>query len=156
MSEPTHDGRAAASTSDPAYAQLTASTWARFICSGQGEIPHRIGLSHTSLCVHFTDCEPIGCTLYLDGDKLSAKTEVDPDAEAHVYGPTNVFASIILGRKHMALAIAKGEIAFTGPVRKFLRAVPMMRQLDIAEIKELAAASVDRLDTRWDSIHVEQ
>lgn len=39
--------------------------------------------------------------------------------------------------------IARGEIEFEGPVRKVLRAVPIMRKLDVECLKDLAAARRD-------------
>lgn len=133
-----------ASSADREFAQLTMDSIVAFFGTADSKMAHRLGNSHTVIAFHLTDVEPIGCTINLDGEPISAKPEIDNGAEVHVWGTTDTISAVFLGRKHMGLSIAKGEITYKGPVRKFLRAVPMMRKLDVSELKDLASAARDR------------
>jgi hypothetical protein len=110
-----------------------------FFRSADERIGQRLANSHTSVLFHITDAEPLTFTLRLDRVPIEAGAGEQGEAEVVVYGTADALSRVFLGRDHMALMIARGELEFEGPVRKVLRAVPIMRQLDVECLKELAA-----------------
>lgn len=140
------DRPAAGTSSDREFGQLIVDSLVRFFGSAEGDqrIEHRLANSKTVISFHATDAEPLGFTIHMKDEHVQAQPEVQQDSEVHVYGPVDVLADVFLGRRHMGLSIAKGELTYKGPVRKFLRAVPMMRKLDVSQLKDLAAAARER------------
>jgi hypothetical protein len=110
-----------------------------FFRSADERIGQRLANSHTSVLFHITDAEPLTFTLRLDRVPIEADAGEHGDPEVVVYGTADALSRVFLGRDHMALMIARRELEFEGPVRKVLRAVPIMRQLDVECLKELAA-----------------
>lgn len=96
----------------------------------------RIARAGTTVQIHFTDVltpagEPMGFTLLLDRDPCEVVGGF-LDAEVELYAPAKMWFALARGHRRTAMAIAEGDITYNGPVRKFLRIVPMLQNFDFA------------------------
>ena len=89
----------------------------------------RVGLAQTSVALHFTDAGGVGATLLLDRRPPEAIARILPDAESSIHATTEQWDSFWGGEYPLAMGMARLEVSFTGPVRKFLRVVPILRSL---------------------------
>jgi hypothetical protein len=121
------------------YGQILVDGVTAFFSTADDLVGRRLANSHTVCHFHLTDAEPLGFTLWFDRVPIQAEARIVGDAEVEIYAATDSFAKVFLGREHMGLLIARGEITFKGPVRKMLRAAPIMRTLDTSHLKDLAA-----------------
>ncbi|MBA2348989.1 MAG: SCP2 sterol-binding domain-containing protein [Solirubrobacterales bacterium] len=88
----------------------------------------RLALAQTTVHIHFND--DIGVTLRLDKTPIEAEPQIIGTAEVEIWGSADRFLTFALGQTHMSMAIMRGEIEYQGPVRKFLRIMPMLRSFD--------------------------
>lgn len=115
-------------TIDP---QQMADMTARFFESAnQTQLVDRMALAQTTVHIHFTDT--VGVTIDLTKAPISAEPRIVGTAEVEMYGTPELFMQFIRREKQMAMAITRGELAYEGPVRKFLRIVPILRSLDFS------------------------
>ena len=92
-------------------------------------LSRRLALADTTVRIDLADEEDLSLTLLLDRTPVEV---VDGSTEAEV---SITIASIDLGRLftedfHLPMAIARGRVLPRGPVRKFLRVMPIVRGLD--------------------------
>lgn len=129
-----HDGGTTSTMSiDP---QQMADVTARFFeGANESRLAERLVLAQTVVHIHFTD--NVGVTLDLTKTPITAEPEIVGSSEVQMYGTPEIFLEIIRREKQMAMAITRGEVAYEGPVRKFLRIVPILRSLDFTVWKEL-------------------
>jgi hypothetical protein len=112
-------------------ASLTAEFFAR--AGLESELSERMSFAHTTVHIHFIDGdEEAGCTVWLDRTPISAEVGFIGDVEVELFGSCKAFTDMITGKEAMAMLIARGEVTYTGPVRKFLRVVPILRTFDFA------------------------
>lgn len=137
------DGTSGRDSDVYSYGETMVAGVCAFFRSADDRIGQRLANSRTSVAFHLSDAEPLAMTIYLDRVPIEAEPDARSDADVDVWGKTDSLAKIFLGRDHMALMIARGEIEFEGPVRRVLRAVPIMRKLDVDHLKDLAAARRD-------------
>ena len=110
--------------SPKAMASLTAEFFAR--AGLESELSERMSFAHTTVHIHFIDGdEEAGCTVWLDRTPISAEVGFIGDVEVELFGSCKAFTDMITGKEAMAMLIARGEVTYTGPVRKFLRVVPI-------------------------------
>lgn len=88
----------------------------------------RLSLAQTTVQIHFND--DVGVTLWLERKPIEAEPRIVGNAEVEIWGSADKFLEFALGSKHLAMAIMRGEVEYTGPVRKFLRIMPMLRSFD--------------------------
>lgn len=112
----------------PARAAADLEHFLRTIESGVAEagLHDRVAQAATTVTITLADEPARACTLLLDRVPIELVRGVT-DGECTVS-----IASVDLARLwstdfHLAMAIAKGRVAITGPVRKFLRVVPILR-----------------------------
>lgn len=91
-------------------------------------IGERMALAQTTVHIHYTD--DVGVTLNLEKHPISAEPRIIGTAEVELWGTPELFVQFIRREKQMAMAINDGELEYRGPVRKFLRIVPILRALD--------------------------
>lgn len=89
----------------------------------------------TIVRLHFTDVltaegDPKGFTLYLDREPFEVVGGLGGLPESEVFASSAVWFALVRGQRRMAMAIAEGDITYTGPVRKFLRIVPILQNFD--------------------------
>jgi hypothetical protein len=90
---------------------------------------HGLGLAHTVAHVHLTDADDLTMTLLLDRQPVEAVAGSVGDAEIEIFITSRDIDRFWAGEMHLAMAIAEGEVTYRGPVRKFLRVVPIARRL---------------------------
>ena len=90
----------------------------------------RLSLANTTVHIYFTDT--VGVTLRLDQTPIQAEPRIVGNAEIELWGSADKFVSYARGEKHLAMAIMHGEVEWTGPVRKFLRVMPILRSFDFS------------------------
>jgi phospholipid/cholesterol/gamma-HCH transport system ATP-binding protein len=110
------------------------------------DLASRLAVAGTTIRIDLADEPDLGVTVQLDEERVG----LDPpgaSAEAEMY-----IASIDLERLfshdfNLAMAIARGRVRVSGPVRKFLRVIPVIRNLPVADLDD-ASASSDSPDVR--------
>jgi hypothetical protein len=113
-------------------AHKIAATMAEFYArAGEDpELSERMSFANTVIHIRFTDDDTAGCTIWLDRNPIAAEPRLVGDAEIELLAPTSVYVSMVKGPEVLAMAIAKGQATYTGPVRKYLRVVPILRSFD--------------------------
>ncbi|MCK9250607.1 MAG: SCP2 sterol-binding domain-containing protein [Solirubrobacteraceae bacterium] len=97
------------------------------------ELAERVAFANTTMAIHLTDAaHEVGCTVHLTGTPIEAVHGIDPNAEIQIYTTTKVMLDVVAGRSAMSMAIAAGDIQYTGPVRKFLRVAPILQRFDFS------------------------
>ncbi|MTD45892.1 hypothetical protein GKE82_16755 [Conexibacter sp. W3-3-2] len=124
-------------TMSPIDPQRMAELTADFFNSGATDqrIGERLALAQTTVHIHYS--ETAGVTLDLTKAPIHAEPDIVGQAEIQLYGTPELFIEMVQRKKQMAMAITRGELAYEGPVRKFLRIVPIMRSLDFSTWDEL-------------------
>jgi hypothetical protein len=114
-----------------------ADVTARFFNGGADDpkLGDRLALANTTVQFHFS--EDAGVTLDMTKAPIHAEPEIVGDAEVHLYGSPELWLQIIRREKQAAMCITRGELAYEGPVRKWLRIVPILRSLDFSMWREL-------------------
>ena len=90
------------------------------------------------MALHFTDAKDVAVTLLLDREPPEAVASALPEAETQIHASAEQWDAFWKGEYPLAMAIARGEVSYRGPVRKFLRVVPILRRL-AGEYHELRA-----------------
>ncbi len=119
-------------TTAPIAPQQIADLIAQWINSAKDDprLCERLGAAQTSMHVHLSDTA--GATLWLEGTNVKAEPRIVGNAEVEMWGTPEQFVAMIRREQHMAMLIADGELEYAGPVRKFLRIVPILRSLDFS------------------------
>lgn len=130
----------ATSTMTPIDPQRMADQMVEFFLQAAHDehLGDRLSLANTSVHIHFTD--DIGLTLRLDSQPITAEPRVVGQAEVELWGSADKFLTFIRGERHLAMAIMHGDIEFAGPVRKFLRIMPILRSFDFSMWKGVGRA----------------
>jgi hypothetical protein len=117
-----------------AHPKDMAALTARFfqVAAKNAELSERMSFANTTVQIHFTEdgLEEGSCTVWLDKTPIGAEVGLVGEAEIELFGSAEVFMGMITGRVALAMAIARGDVTYTGPVRKFLRVVPILRTFD--------------------------
>lgn len=117
-------------------AALTAEFFNR--ASEDPELSERMSFADTVVHIHFTDL-PNGenaVTVWLDRTPIGAEVGVAGQAEVELYAPAKVFMNLFAGEEALPLAIVRGDVEYKGPVRKFLRVVPILTGFDFEMFKD--------------------
>jgi hypothetical protein len=87
--------------------------------------------AQTSVAIAVQDADgPAAALAVLALDREPVTVEPGPGrAEIELTFPRATLERFLRGDLQLALAIARGEVAFRGPVRKFLRITPVLRAL---------------------------
>lgn len=123
------------STDTANLAELTAAFFNR--AGDDAELSERMSFADTVVHIHYTDL-PAGrnvCTVWLDRNPIGGEVGAVGDAEVELYAPTSVFMDLFAGKVALPIAIVRGDVEYHGPVRKFLRVVPILSSFDFAMFK---------------------
>jgi hypothetical protein len=128
-----------------AHPKDMAALTARFF-QGAGtnaELSERMSFANTTVQIHFTEdgMEEESCTVWLDKTPIGAEVGLVGEAEIQLFGSAEVFLGMITGKVALAMAIARGDVTYTGPVRKFLRVVPILRTFDFDMFRRETASA---------------
>jgi hypothetical protein len=112
-----------------------------FVRAGQdAELSERMSFAGTIVHIHFEsddgNAREAGCTLFLDRTPISGEVGLVGTAEIDLFARTETFTKMIAGRQALPMAIARGEVTYTGPVRKFLRVVPLLQTFDFEMFRD--------------------
>jgi hypothetical protein len=125
-------------------ADILVDACVKFFSSADDVLSRRLAASHTVVHIHLHDADDHGFTVFFDEHPAHAESGYVGNAECQIYCTTDQWMKVILGQEHLGLQIIKGNIEYEGPVRKFLRATPMMRRLDVDHLRPIAAAARER------------
>lgn len=93
-------------------------------------IGRRLALAQTTLQVHMVDTDPeVVQTFLLDREPIEVVAGAHGEAEVHLYGGIADVLRFYAGELHLGVGIMRGQLDYTGPVRKVLRVVPILRRL---------------------------
>lgn len=93
-------------------------------------IGRRLAHADTTAHIHLVDSpQDLVMTLLLDRAPIEAIERPMGEPEIHLYIRTRDVFRFWSGEFHLAMGIARGEVKYTGPVRKLLRVVPIARRL---------------------------
>lgn len=107
------------------------------------ELSERMSFANTTVHIHVTDLDgDDACTVYLDRDPIGAELGAVGTAEVELFGPTKAYVNLFLGKDQLPISILSGAVTYTGPVRKFLRVVPILQSFDFGVLRGLDSAPV--------------
>ncbi len=121
-----------ASTMTPIDPQRMADQSAAFFLQAAHDekLGDRLSLANTTVHIHFTDT--VGVTLGLTTTPITAEPRIVGEAEIELWGSADKFLGYARGERHLAMALMHGEVEWSGPVRKFLRIMPILRSFDFS------------------------
>ena len=86
----------------------------------------RVALADTTVRIKLSGGAGYAFTLYLDREPVELG-EAESDAEIVLAMTAPQLEQLTRGELALAMEIAHGRIAYSGPVRKFLRVIPILR-----------------------------
>jgi len=103
-----------------------------FVRAGdEPDLAERMTFARTTVALHLTDApDGTGATLHLTSMPIDARPGIDPGAEIHMYAPTELWLEMLAGRVPLPIAVAHGQVEYSGPIRKFLRVAPILKNFD--------------------------
>ena len=93
------------------------------------DLSARLALAETSVQFVLADDPDLAVTLYLDRSPIEVDDRPAGPAEITLRIASFDLAQLGRGNFKLAMAIARGRVASSGPVRKFLRVVPVLARL---------------------------
>lgn len=103
-----------------------------FAAADDGVASQRPSRAQTTVTIHVEQPDGTGPTplAYLALDREPVVVErAGAKAEVDLVLTREDLAALLCGELHLALAIARGDVSYRGPVRKFLRITPVLRAL---------------------------
>lgn len=125
----------------PPTAERLAELTAEWFSTGAHD-PHvgaRLALADT--VVHFHLGDNAGVTLMLDRTPIEALPRIMGEPEIEIWATPEQVLSMLRREAQMAMLISYGELDYRGPVRKFLRVVPILRSLDFSMFGDLMSGA---------------
>jgi hypothetical protein len=122
-------------------AERTLADFAETIESGVREhgLSDRLRLADTTININLADEEDLSVTILLDRSPIEV-VDGPVDAEARIWIASVDLTRIWSPDFYLAMAITKGRLRVEGPVRKFLRIVPILRCLS-ETYRQISASS---------------
>jgi hypothetical protein len=100
----------------------------------------RLARSQATVVVRLADEPELAVTLMLDRDAPAILDGADPAAEAELRIPSVDLQHLWSREFHLPMAIVHGRVGVQGPVRRFLRVVPVLRGARAAHPAERTSA----------------
>lgn len=122
----------------PSIESMLATAIDAFRVVAQDEaLGERLARAETTCALHVGEN---GLTALLDREPIDVLDHAIDDAESHIHGSEEDWLPVFTNG-NLGIALARGELTWTGPVRKFLRIFPIFRTVyaDVA----LGRRSVD-------------
>ena len=108
----------------PTVEEMVAVAAEAFRAAAQDQnLNERLARGDTSCALHVGD---YGLTALLDRDPIEVADEPLADAESHIHGSEEAWQPVFT-EGNLGIALARGELTWNGPVRKFLRVFPIFR-----------------------------
>jgi hypothetical protein len=89
------------------------------------DVLRRMTAAETVVEIRLTDTAQT-LTLMLDREPIEAVDHEVPDAEVHLSITSDDLRRVLSGEVHLPVLILRGKASYSGPVRKFLRVVPII------------------------------
>jgi hypothetical protein len=99
----------------------------------------RLAQAQTVVTIRLADEPDLSVTLHLDREPIEVVTGTPANAEAELVLPSVDLTHIWSSEFHVPIAIVRGRAAVRGPVRKFLRVLPVLRAAARVHPAEVAA-----------------
>lgn len=100
------------------------------------ELSERMSFAATVVQITYTDVAGENtCTVWLDRDPIEADLGGSGDAEIELSMDAETGISLFTGQVALPIAILNGDVTYRGPVRKFLRVVPIMQSFDFGSFR---------------------
>jgi hypothetical protein len=96
--------------------------------SGNARLSERLALAKTTVRISLLDEEGLATTLLLDRDPIEV-TDGNTPGEVEIGISSGDLERVFSRDFHLAMAIARGRVTATGPVRQFLRVIPIICSL---------------------------
>lgn len=103
---------------------------AEWVASASEDVSLSSRLARAGVVVHVHFGEGAGATLALDRDPVAATPTLEGTPDVELWVTPEQMMQMVRRERHLAMLITAGEIAYRGPVRQFLRVVPLLRALD--------------------------
>lgn len=97
----------------------------------------RLAAADTSIQVRFGD--GVGFTAYFDRRPIEAEPELLGSTEIVLDISPELFLGLITREEQLGMLVMERRCTYSGPIRKFLRIVPMLRALDYSMWRPLLA-----------------
>jgi hypothetical protein len=91
-----------------------------------------LGRAKTTVRIQLADDPELAVTLLLDRDPIEVVDATD--SEVHIRICSVDLARLYSPDFHLAMSIARGRVAYSGPVRKFLRVTPVVRHASLPQL----------------------
>jgi hypothetical protein len=121
--------RGDAPPTDPELLDMLRELFAAAADGGASQRPSR---AQTTVTIHVEQPDGTGAAplafLALDREPVVVEP-AGAEAEVDLVLTREDLAALLCGELHLALAIARGDVSYRGPVRKFLRITPVLRGL---------------------------
>ena len=135
--EPT-DGAAARAYTERALERFSAAMEA---AARDGRLSRVLRRAATTVRIELADDPELWLTLLLDRDPVEVVDD-ERAAEVEISIVSVDLARLYSPDFHVAMAIARGRIGYTGPVRKFLQVTPVVRHASLPELLSPTAEPV--------------
>jgi hypothetical protein len=89
--------------------------------------------ANTTVRIELADDPELSITLLLDRYPIEVTQTAEP-AEVEISIVSVDLARLYSPDFHLSMAIARGRVGYTGPVRKFLRVTPVVRHASLPEL----------------------
>jgi hypothetical protein len=97
--------------------------------------------ANTTVRIELADDPELSCTLLLDRNPIEV-VQTDEPAEVEISIVSVDLARLYSPDFHLAMAISRGRVGYTGPVRKFLQVTPVVRHASLPKLVEAGAVPV--------------
>jgi hypothetical protein len=127
--------------------ELTARFFNR--AGDDAELSERMSFADTVVHIHYTDLPASQdvCTVWLDRTPIGGEVGAIGQPEIELYATAGVFMDLFAGRVALPIAIVRGDVEYRGPVRKFLRVVPILSSFDFDMFRDsppIAGGALER------------
>jgi hypothetical protein len=99
--------------------------------------------AHSTVRIELADDPELSVTLLLDRNPIEV-VQTDEAAEVEISIVSADLARLYSPDFHLAMAISRGRVGYTGPVRKFLRVTPVVRHASLPQLVGDDALAVAR------------
>lgn len=103
---------------------------------------HRLSLAQTVVHFELTDADDLLMSLLLDREPIEVVDGPAGEPDVRIFIKSRDLDLFWAGELHLAMALAEGRVEYAGPVRKFLRIVPIAMRLS-PQYREMTGRAVD-------------
>lgn len=108
-------------------------------------LSRRLARTQTSCSLRVTDADR-GLTVWLDREPIEVLEEPQDGTESEIHGCESDWIPVLAGDVHLGMALARGRLTWTGPVRKVLSIVPVLRSVYADVVRDQASAGEGKID----------